>query len=146
MSSKLDIDAIINQLINSGGKKVNIKEKDVSLLCKSARDVFMEQPVFLELEAPIKICGRSLLHFYVYRWRAWTIHWSSQTFWIRRVPTRSQLLVLRRLRRSRQTITWDHHTSTRLQSQVQGKLLPPSRKSWVRTNQSHLWILRRVQK
>jgi serine/threonine-protein phosphatase PP1 catalytic subunit len=67
MSSKLDIDAIINQLINSGGKKVNIKEKDVSLLCKSARDVFMEQPVFLELEAPIKICGRSLLHFYVYR-------------------------------------------------------------------------------
>ena len=59
MSSKLDIDAIINQLINSGGKKVNIKEKDVSLLCKSARDVFMEQPVFLELEAPIKICGRS---------------------------------------------------------------------------------------
>ena len=67
MSSKLDIDAIINQLINSGGKKVNIKEKDVSLLCKSARDVFMEQPVFLELEAPIKICGRSLLNFYVYR-------------------------------------------------------------------------------
>ena len=67
MSSKLDIDAIINQLINSGGKKVNIKEKDVSLLCKSARDVFMEQPVFLELEAPIKICGMSKHLFYVYR-------------------------------------------------------------------------------
>lgn len=23
-----------------------------------AREVFMEQPVFLELEAPIKICGK----------------------------------------------------------------------------------------
>ena len=56
--SKLDLDGIINQLINSGGKKITIKEKDVSLLCKTAREVFMEQPVFLELEAPIKICGK----------------------------------------------------------------------------------------
>lgn len=59
--SKLDLDGIINQLINSGGKKITIKEKDVSLLCKTAREVFMEQPVFLELEAPIKICGKCLL-------------------------------------------------------------------------------------
>jgi serine/threonine-protein phosphatase PP1 catalytic subunit len=58
MSSKLDIDGIINQLINSNGKKATMKEKDVSMLCKAARDVFMEQPVFLELEAPIKICGK----------------------------------------------------------------------------------------
>lgn len=57
--SKLDIDGIINQLINSGtGKKPALKEKDVSQLCKAAREVFMEQPVFLELEAPIKICGK----------------------------------------------------------------------------------------
>jgi hypothetical protein len=40
--SKLDLDGIINQLINSGGKKITIKEKDVSLLCKTAREVFME--------------------------------------------------------------------------------------------------------
>jgi hypothetical protein len=56
--SKLDIDGLINQLINSHGKRVTIKEKDVSLLCKTSREVFMEQPVFLELEAPIKICGK----------------------------------------------------------------------------------------
>ena len=37
-----------------------MKEKDISMLCKAARDVFMEQPVFLELEAPIKICGKLL--------------------------------------------------------------------------------------
>ena len=60
VSNKLDVDAVIHQLINSGGnngKKVPIKEKDVSLVCKHAKEIFMEQPVFLELEAPIKICG-----------------------------------------------------------------------------------------
>ena len=57
MVSKLDVDAIINSMIHSGGKNVKIKEKDISTLCKVAREIFMEQPVFLELEAPIKICG-----------------------------------------------------------------------------------------
>jgi hypothetical protein len=37
---------------------VKIREKDISLLCKITREIFMEQPVFLELEAPIKICGK----------------------------------------------------------------------------------------
>lgn len=63
MANKLDIDQVINQLISSGannGKKLVIKEKDVSAICKQAKDIFMEQPVFLELEAPIKICGMSL--------------------------------------------------------------------------------------
>jgi len=55
--SKLDVDSIINQLVNSNGKVTKIKEKDISTLCKVAREVFMEQPVFLELEAPIKIGG-----------------------------------------------------------------------------------------
>lgn len=44
-------------MINSGGRNVKIREKDISLLCKITREIFMEQPVFLELEAPIKICG-----------------------------------------------------------------------------------------
>ena len=45
-------------MINSGGRNVKIREKDISLLCKITREIFMEQPVFLELEAPIKICGK----------------------------------------------------------------------------------------
>ena len=57
MANRLDVDAIINQMINSGGRNVKIREKDISLLCKMTREIFMEQPVFLELEAPIKICG-----------------------------------------------------------------------------------------
>ncbi|CAE7234052.1 gsp-1, partial [Symbiodinium sp. KB8] len=32
-------------------------EGDIRALCTRARDVFMEQPILLELEAPIKICG-----------------------------------------------------------------------------------------
>ena len=57
MANRLDVDAIINQMINSGGRNVKMREKDISLLCKISREIFMEQPVFLELEAPIKICG-----------------------------------------------------------------------------------------
>lgn len=59
MQGRLDVDSIINQMINSGGRNVKIREKDISLLCKITREIFMEQPVFLELEAPIKICGKS---------------------------------------------------------------------------------------
>lgn len=59
MNKSLDVDSIIQQFTNSGGKNVKIKEKDISTLCKLAREVFMEQPVYLELEAPIKICGKS---------------------------------------------------------------------------------------
>jgi serine/threonine-protein phosphatase PP1 catalytic subunit len=55
---KLNIDEMINTLIKSGGKSQKFKEKDVSALCKQCREVFMQQPVFLELEAPIKICGK----------------------------------------------------------------------------------------
>jgi serine/threonine-protein phosphatase PP1 catalytic subunit len=32
-------------------------EADIRALCTRARDIFMEQPILLELEAPIKICG-----------------------------------------------------------------------------------------
>lgn len=57
---KLNVDSLINQLLQSAGKNVKIKEKDVSMLCRQTRDIFMSQPVFLELEAPIKICGKCL--------------------------------------------------------------------------------------
>ena len=33
------------------------EENEIRDLCTSARDIFMNQPVLLELEAPIKICG-----------------------------------------------------------------------------------------
>ncbi len=39
------------------GKQVNLQEAEIRGLCTSAREIFMSQPVLLELEAPIKICG-----------------------------------------------------------------------------------------
>ena len=39
------------------GKQVNLAEGEVKALCHKAREIFMSQPVLLELEAPIKICG-----------------------------------------------------------------------------------------
>jgi len=57
----LNVDSIIAQLLevrgSRPGKQVNLRESDIRGLCTSAREIFMNQPVLLELEAPIKICG-----------------------------------------------------------------------------------------
>ena len=39
------------------GKRVNLLESEVAYLCQKSRQVFLSQPVLLELEAPIKVCG-----------------------------------------------------------------------------------------
>ena len=61
VSSSTGIDAIIAKLLevrgSRPGKQVNLTEAEIRDLCTSARDIFMNQPVLLELEAPIKICG-----------------------------------------------------------------------------------------
>jgi len=39
------------------GKEVTLPERQITLLCHAARDIFIQQPILLELEAPIKIVG-----------------------------------------------------------------------------------------
>jgi len=39
------------------GKEVQLPERQITLLCHAARDIFIQQPILLELEAPIKIVG-----------------------------------------------------------------------------------------
>ena len=39
------------------GKQVQLAEHEIRFLCTTAREIFMSQPILLELEAPIKICG-----------------------------------------------------------------------------------------
>ena len=39
------------------GKPVHLEEYEIKYLCLKARDIFINQPILLELEAPIKICG-----------------------------------------------------------------------------------------
>jgi serine/threonine-protein phosphatase PP1 catalytic subunit len=57
----LDVDSVIERLLevrgSRPGKQVNLAEGEVKALCHKAREIFMSQPVLLELEAPIKICG-----------------------------------------------------------------------------------------
>lgn len=40
------------------GKQVHLEEYEIKYLCLKARDIFINQPILLELEAPIKICGK----------------------------------------------------------------------------------------
>ncbi|PPR87919.1 hypothetical protein GOBAR_AA32774 [Gossypium barbadense] len=45
------------------GKQVQLMEGEIRQLCTVAREIFLQQPNLLELEAPIKICGTTLSLF-----------------------------------------------------------------------------------
>lgn len=57
----IDVDNIIEQLLtvrgSRPGRQVNLTEGEIRWLCIKSREIFTVQPVLLELEAPIKICG-----------------------------------------------------------------------------------------
>lgn len=36
---------------------MHLEEYEIKYLCLTAREIFINQPILLELEAPIKICG-----------------------------------------------------------------------------------------
>lgn len=40
------------------GKNVQLTEGEIRGLCLKSREIFLSQPILLELEAPLKICGR----------------------------------------------------------------------------------------
>eukprot|EP01063_Lacrimia_lanifica_P018426 TRINITY_DN2533_c0_g1_i6.p1 TRINITY_DN2533_c0_g1~~TRINITY_DN2533_c0_g1_i6.p1 ORF type:complete len:327 (+),score=138.01 TRINITY_DN2533_c0_g1_i6:67-1047(+) len=55
-----DVDSVLEKLLSVRGqraKTVVLEPSEISALGLAARDVFMAQPPFLELEAPVKICG-----------------------------------------------------------------------------------------
>lgn len=60
-SSESWVDSMIDLLLSARNKKpgtpVDIAAGDATQLCTQAREVFMSQPMLLELGAPIKICG-----------------------------------------------------------------------------------------
>jgi len=57
----IDIDKIIEKLLDvkdkKPGKQVNLTEQEIRGLCMQAREIFFSQPILLELEAPLKVCG-----------------------------------------------------------------------------------------
>ena len=48
------------------GKNVQLSENEIRGLCLKSREIFLSQPILLELEAPLKICGKKFLQFYMY--------------------------------------------------------------------------------
>ncbi|KAH8327486.1 serine/threonine-protein phosphatase alpha-1 isoform [Drosophila kikkawai] len=53
-----NIDQLILRIIDTRRlKQLNLTESDIKLLCNKSREVFMSQPMLLELSAPVKICG-----------------------------------------------------------------------------------------
>ena len=61
----LDVDGIISKLLSVKGQKpgkiVNLTEAEVRGLCMKSKEIFAAQPILLELEAPLKICGKKQL-------------------------------------------------------------------------------------
>lgn len=58
------LDDIINRLLEvkgRPGKQVQLSEAEIRRLCLQSKEIFMQQPNLLELEAPIKICGKDFL-------------------------------------------------------------------------------------
>ncbi|KAL8660960.1 MAG: hypothetical protein Q9202_006030 [Teloschistes flavicans] len=59
--NEVDLDSVIDRLLevrgSRPGKQVQLLETEIRYLCTKAREIFISQPILLELEAPIKICG-----------------------------------------------------------------------------------------
>lgn len=58
---EVDLDSIIDRLLevrgSRPGKQVQLLESEIRFLCTKAREIFISQPILLELEAPIKVCS-----------------------------------------------------------------------------------------
>jgi hypothetical protein len=59
---EVDLDSIIDRLLevrgSRPGKQVQLLETEIRYLCTKAREIFISQPILLELEAPIKVSRR----------------------------------------------------------------------------------------
>lgn len=57
--NEVDLDSIIDRLLevrgSRPGKQVQLLETEIRYLCTKAREIFISQPILLELEAPIKV-------------------------------------------------------------------------------------------
>jgi serine/threonine-protein phosphatase PP1 catalytic subunit len=60
---EVDLDSIIDRLLevrgSRPGKQVQLLESEIRYLCTKAREIFISQPILLELEAPIKVYSYS---------------------------------------------------------------------------------------
>ncbi|KAK7202715.1 Metallo-dependent phosphatase-like protein [Myxozyma melibiosi] len=62
ISSTIDIDEIIQRLLDVGyagkaTKNVCLKNAEIQVICRTAREIFLSQPTLIELSPPVKIVG-----------------------------------------------------------------------------------------
>lgn len=58
MMEKGVVEDIIRRLLEGrNGKQVQLSESEIRQLCVNARQIFLSQPILLNLRAPIRICG-----------------------------------------------------------------------------------------
>ena len=61
-TATFDVDQIIDRLLEVRGSKpgraVQLSEAEIRELCHRSREIFLSQPILLELEAPLKVCGK----------------------------------------------------------------------------------------
>lgn len=56
--TSIELDSLIDRLTREkGGRDVKMSEAEVRAVCQMSRQIFLEQPMLLELAAPIKIVG-----------------------------------------------------------------------------------------
>ena len=48
---------IINIFYSTPNKEVELSEQDIKYLITTSKKIFLDQPIFLELEAPLTVCG-----------------------------------------------------------------------------------------
>jgi len=57
----INVDSIIEKLLevrqSKPGKNVNLNINEINGLVSLSKSLFAEQPIFLEVEAPINVCG-----------------------------------------------------------------------------------------
>ena len=144
---EVDVDKILEKLLDvrgsKPGKQVNLSENEIKGLIAKSRDIFINQPMLLELEAPIKVCGTAFLFSTIeqIRWHPWAILRFVATFWIWWIPPWIQLPFSWWLRRSWQTKSGDDLLAVGLQDQIPWKLLSFERQSWMLIDQQNLWLL-----
>ena len=82
--NEIDLDSVIDRLLevrgSRPGKQVQLLEAEIRYLCTKAREIFISQPILLELEAPIKVshitlaCLHRADHRIIDLWRySWAI-------------------------------------------------------------------------
>jgi serine/threonine-protein phosphatase PP1 catalytic subunit len=61
-------DNILNKLLiarkTKPQKEVQLQESDIKFLCNEVKSILLEQPIFLELESPLNVCGDVHGQFY----------------------------------------------------------------------------------